>query len=457
MATSTQVAGSLSITYTTDNSGNVSVSVINSTTGENIASATGAANDVPFSINRVLQTISSKYNKLDDQLHAPDGPLDQIDELQAQLKSTLPSDVDMVRFINEQITQQQALADKITSQQADLLNAKNQIFSSQSLVTSLSTESTIPTDPVQPDNATTSTNSTVTTADAVSTGSDGNSADNPTDPQQPATASAAIPETQGEEIVVNAPRGSADPGSLDDSVYSESSSVNDDTSIIEDDTSAPVDGMPPNPRAAKATWNGAQDLRVKLRVPNSYLVGPAAGPSNIIANNGGILFPYTPEISYDNKAEYAPQTPLHSNFAQYFYKHSLVGPISITAKFTVQNEQEGAVLLGVIHLLRALVKMRFGNDPQKGSPPPVCRLDAYGDYMMQNVPVVITSWKHTLPDNVDFITVGRPGNPTTYGVTMVPVLSTISLDLNIMYSRQEMLNHNVPDWLNGNLSGQGYL
>jgi len=299
---------------------------------------------------------------------------------------------------------------------------------------------------------------TVTTAAAsVSTGSDGNSADNPTDPQQPATASAAIPETQGEEIVVNAPRQGDNPGSLDDSVYGQGADVSDDTSISEDDTSAPVDGEPPNPQAAQATWNGAQDLRAKLRVPSSYLVGPAAGPNNILANNGGILFPYTPEISMDNKAEYAQQTPLHSNFAQYFYKHSMVGPISITAKFTVQTEEDGAVLLGVIHLLRALTKMRFGDDPQKGSPPPVCRLDAYGDYMLSNVPVAVASWKHTLPDNVDYITVGRPKSPTTYGVTMVPVLSTISLDLNIMYSRQEMLNHNVPDWLNGNLSGQGYL
>ena len=58
---------------------------------------------------------------------------------------------------------------------------------------------------------------TVTTTDtSVSTGSDGNSADNPTDPQQPAVASAAIPETQGDEIVVNAPVADINPGSLDE-------------------------------------------------------------------------------------------------------------------------------------------------------------------------------------------------------------------------------------------------
>ena len=84
---------------------------------------------------------------------------------------------------------------------------------------------------------------TVTTTDtSVSTGSDGNSADNPTTPQQPAIASAAIPEGQGEEIVVNAPSQSTSSGSLDDSVYSQSSAVNDDTSIPDDDTSIFIDG-----------------------------------------------------------------------------------------------------------------------------------------------------------------------------------------------------------------------
>jgi hypothetical protein len=208
---------------------------------------------------------------------------------------------------------------------------------------------------------------------------------------------------------------------------------------------------------ALAQWSEAKDLRVKLRVPPDYLIGPAAGPANIIQKNGGILFPYTPTISVDNQASYTSQSPLHSNFPLYFYKNSSVGPISVTAKFTVQNEFEGAVLLGVIHLLRALVKMKFGDDPDAGSPPPVCRFDAYGDYMMNNVPVSIASWRHELPDGVDYIAVGRQGSPTTYGHSMVPVLSTISLTLNVMYSRREMLAHNVSSWNSGGLRGKGYI
>jgi hypothetical protein len=214
----------------------------------------------------------------------------------------------------------------------------------------------------------------------------------------------------------------------------------------------PVDPVP-----SIAQWAEAKDLRVKLRVPPDYLVGPSAGPANIIQKNGGILFPYTPTISLDNQASYATQNPLHSNFPLYFYKNSSVGPIQVTGKFTVQNEFEGAVLLGTIHLLRSLIKMKFGDDPDAGSPPPVCRFDAYGDYMLNNVPVSIASWRHELPDGVDYIAVGRPGSPMIYGHSMVPVLSTISLTLNVMYSRREMLAHNVGAWNSGNLRGRGYI
>jgi hypothetical protein len=211
------------------------------------------------------------------------------------------------------------------------------------------------------------------------------------------------------------------------------------------------------PAAAEATWTQAKDLRAKLRVPNEYLRGPTAGPSNIIQKNGGILFPYTPQISLDNQASYSNQSVLHSNFPLYFYKNSSAGPIQLTAKFTVQNEFEGAVLLGVIHLLRSLTKMKWGNDPDAGSPPPVCRFDAYGDYMLYNIPVAIASWRQELPDNVDYIAVGRPGSPSLYGHSMVPTVSTIQMTLNVMYSRREMLRYNVKDWLSKGLDYRGYL
>lgn len=203
---------------------------------------------------------------------------------------------------------------------------------------------------------------------------------------------------------------------------------------------------------ASAEWAETKDLRVIIRVPKIYLKGPAAGPSGILNDFGGILFPYTPTISYDTQAVYGSVNPVHSNYTQYFYKNSQIGQISINGKFTVQNEKEGKIWLGVIHLLRSLTKMRWGSDADAGSPPPVCRLEAYGDFMLRNVPVVIANFKFDLPDNVDYMSVKGE-----YKNTLVPTISNLSLSLNVMYSRREMQDYSVDKWIQGSLRGQGYL
>jgi hypothetical protein len=208
-----------------------------------------------------------------------------------------------------------------------------------------------------------------------------------------------------------------------------------------------------NKKPVSAAWAGAKDLRVFLRVPTAYLEGPSTDKIGfpLLRDLGGIMFPYTPQISYESAASYTAVNPVHSNFTQNFYKNSSVGNITVAGKFTVQNEKEGAIYCAVIHLLRSLTKMRQGDEPNAGSPPPVCRLDAFGDYMLSNVPVVITSVKFDLPDSVDYIQVPM------YKTTLVPTISTITLGLAIMYSRQEMQDFTVRDWRSGSLKGQGYL
>jgi hypothetical protein len=206
------------------------------------------------------------------------------------------------------------------------------------------------------------------------------------------------------------------------------------------------------PEPASAKWAGAEDLRVILRVPSAYLTGKTIGPSNILTENGGILFPYTPQISYDTQASYGSVNPLHSNYTQHFYKNSSVSAIQIVGKFTVQNDKDGAVWLATQHLLRALVKMRFGTDSNAGSPPPVCRLEGYGDYQLRNVPVVVTSFKFELTDSVDYIQV--KGN---FANSLVPTSSVLTLSLLPMYSRREMQNYSVGKFLSGEFTGKGYL
>ena len=97
--------------------------------------------------------------------------------------------------------------------------------------------------------------------------------------------------------------------------------------------------------------------------------------------------------------------------------------------------------------------MRFGDDSNAGAPPPVCRFDAYGDFMLSNVPVSVASFKTELPNNVDYISV-KSGN---FKTSLVPTISTINLSLNLMYSRKEIQEFSVDGWLSGSLKGRGYL
>jgi hypothetical protein len=210
---------------------------------------------------------------------------------------------------------------------------------------------------------------------------------------------------------------------------------------------------------------GLPDHRVKIIVPESYIRMSTRGnimdgSGGHIYNNQGIVFPYTPSITYEHKADFTDQKIMHSNYTQYFYQRSYVSPFTITGKFTVQNDGDAMAYLATVHLLRALTKMLYGGDAgdeMSGSPPPVCRLKAYGDYMLDGVPISITGVKFELPDAVDYYTLGNLSPNRVFGRTTVPTLSNITVTCIPMYSRAEQQKFSVNSWLAGDLRKKGYL
>lgn len=251
----------------------------------------------------------------------------------------------------------------------------------------------------------------------------------------------------------------ADPQNIDIKVDAITADEVPNYSFPDESPDTAASAVPSNPVPAFARFKNA-DRRVRLIVPEKYLTGPAAGPTygntnrGILNLNGGVVFPYTPQISLEHTANYSSVNTMHSNFTQYFYKNSGVGEISVSGKFTVQNSFEAATLLAVQHLCRALIKMPFGDDADAGSPPPVCRLMGYGDYQLEGTPVAIKSYKMDLPDNVDYFVVDKKYG---YGTTSVPISTVITLMLVPLYSRQEQLQFSVEKWLTGNQRIQGYL
>lgn len=183
------------------------------------------------------------------------------------------------------------------------------------------------------------------------------------------------------------------------------------------------------------------------------LFGPA-GQTRV-----GVVFPYTPTITVTHTANYSEQKLLHNNYTQYFYENSQVEAITIQGEFTVQNITEGQYLLAAIYFFRSLTKMFFGNDTKAGNPPPMVYLNGYGQYYLPNVPCIVKSFQHTMPDSVDYVDIPEPGvsyNPyvtnPVLNSTRLPTTSSLVLTLQPVYSRlAQSTGFNLSDFARGAL------
>jgi hypothetical protein len=172
------------------------------------------------------------------------------------------------------------------------------------------------------------------------------------------------------------------------------------------------------------------DWRVILRLaPNSdYLYNAAdAGLLAPLKVTNGVIFPYTPQISTAYKANYSNYDLTHSNYRGYFYQNSYVDAITLNASFTAQSTSDAAYVLAVIHFFRSVTKMFYGQDAQRGSPPPLVFLSGLGDYQFNNHPCLVQQFNYTLPPDVDYISSGSPNN---LGLNLNPLQNLYSTTLN---------------------------
>ena len=155
------------------------------------------------------------------------------------------------------------------------------------------------------------------------------------------------------------------------------------------------------------------DWRVRLSLaPNSnYLYNVTnAGILDPLKPTNGVIFPYTPQISTNYKANYSNYDLTHSNHRGYYYQNSFTDTVTITGVFTAQTTQEANYLLAVIHFFRSVTKMFYGQSQNVGSPPPVCYLNGLGEYQFNKHPVLVTNFAYTLPNSVDYIRAGSANN-----------------------------------------------
>lgn len=206
-----------------------------------------------------------------------------------------------------------------------------------------------------------------------------------------------------------------------------------------------------------ASWGSStsSDWRVRLSLPpmsyfsNSTLLKPLTETGN------AMIFPYTPNVFITHSARYNALQPTHSNYPFHIYEGSSVDQFTISGEFTVENAKEAEYWIAAVHYLKSVTKMAYGESSNAGSPPPVVKLNGYGNYVFNNVPVVIQSFNVTLPSDVDYV-----ATEVGFNSSYAPTRSEISVALVPQYSRDKVNNFSLDSFVKGDYvlgSGPGYL
>ncbi len=249
-----------------------------------------------------------------------------------------------------------------------------------------------------------------------------------------------------------------------------------------------------NDKAKWTTRNGQTDFRVKVTLPSEsslnqtffggsrqqFLNNRSRSNNTVLfplAEEGGVIFPLTPSIIIQHAASYNAMAVTHNNYPFYAYASSEVPSFTITGEFPVQNYEDAQYWVAMLHFFRSVTKMFFGGDDAlKGNPPPILQLNGYGNHVFNNVPVVVTNFNVDMRADVDYICTtqntrtgeggvnlqalyndlnpGLVSNPDANS-TWAPALSTVTLQLQPIYSRESVKKFNMRDFVNGNLSGGG--
>lgn len=192
---------------------------------------------------------------------------------------------------------------------------------------------------------------------------------------------------------------------------------------------------------------GAPDLRIRIAPQLSaidQIYGPI-GPNNILTplrSTMGMMFPFTPTIDWSQQVEYTSTSLVHSNQDYLTYKNTPSTSIKISGEFVVQHHNEGKYLLAVMHFLRTVSKMYFGkpsfnapstNSPSlSGMPPPILVLSGYGNYMFNDLPVIVRDHMYGLKPDVSYVDILTAG-----GIARLPAIMTISVTLVVQNTPQK--------------------
>jgi len=228
----------------------------------------------------------------------------------------------------------------------------------------------------------------------------------------------------------------------------------------------------------KVKWSGRHDVkdwRVRLQIPSASNLGSFLFDNNSLLEplyaHKGFFFPLTPSMIIQHSASYNPLAQTHSNYPFQAYQNSQVDQMNIIGEFPVQNSEDAKYWVATVNFLRTVTKMFFGKDESfKGNPPPILHLSGYGNHMFDKVPVIVQSFNVELRTGVDYIST-KQGQPTKVertaasedigfdvsnydkmDQTWAPTLSTVSVGVIPIYSRESLTKFSLKDFASGKLN-----
>ena len=202
----------------------------------------------------------------------------------------------------------------------------------------------------------------------------------------------------------------------------------------------------------------------RVRISHPMLSDPSYPIFNILGNTNGMVFPNLPTVNLGFTANYQQIDTVHTNYPFYAYKNSQPDEITITGRFTVQNQFDGKYWLASMHFLRTITKMYFGQGPNLGNPPPICTLNGYGDFVFNEVSCIVKSFSISLPNDVDYIAVSLGTSVRREGgsnLSYIPTASDITVVVQPVYSRDKIKSFNLDAFAKGQLivgsDGKGWV
>jgi hypothetical protein len=222
----------------------------------------------------------------------------------------------------------------------------------------------------------------------------------------------------------------------------------------------------------------ADSRRARLR-PKPAAMTAIIGNSPILAplkSTNGMVWPYQPNIGYAQELSYQDISMTHTN--QEFYAYTRTNAVKLTCEgeFTAQNQTEGLYTLACLHFLRTVTKMYFGQGDNLGTPPPVLFFDAFGPYMFNQLPVIVTGFTANMPKDVDYMPIdlanlGSSIDPNVLtsltqmassqggaGTVWLPALFSISVNLTVQNTPAKLRTFNLDEFRSGSLlKGGGWI